>query len=147
MTRLSSALMICALTLTPALAQQSTAPGPAAAPATLALELNALQASDKGCRVSFLATNGLSAPLDRAAVEVAFFTTDGAIDRIVTLDFKALTPGKTKVLQFELGNLPCDQIGRLLINDITACEGADIAPTACLDGLVTTSRPDIIFGI
>ncbi|MCS6759473.1 MAG: hypothetical protein MO852_11210 [Candidatus Devosia euplotis] len=95
MARLFSALLICALTLMPALAQQPAPAGQAGAPATLMLELNALQASDKGCRVSFLATNDFPAALDRAVVEVAFFTTDGAIDRIVTLDFKALTQGKT----------------------------------------------------
>lgn len=147
MTRLFSALLISVLMLAPALAQQSAPTRQIEQPATLALELNALQASEKGCRVSFLATNDLPAALDRAAIEVAFFTTDGAIDRIVTLDFKALTQGKTKVLQFELDNLPCSQIGRLLINDITACQGESIAPTACLDGLVTSSRPDITFSI
>ena len=115
--------------------------------ATLTLELNALQASDAGCRVSFLATNEMVATLDRTAVEVAFFTRDGAIDRIVTLDFTALPQGKTKVLQFELQDLSCEQIGRLLINDITACEGNGIDAEACLSGLATTSRPDIAFGV
>ena len=115
--------------------------------ARLSLELNALQPAEGGCRVTFLATNGLPAQLDRAAVEIAFFLRDGGIDRIVTLDFKALSPGKTKVLQFELAGLACPDLGRLLINDITACEGAGIAPTACLDNLVTSSRPDITFGI
>jgi len=115
--------------------------------AGLALELNALQPAEAGCRVTFLATNNLPVQLDRAAVEIAFFLQDGGIDRIVTLDFKALSPGKTKVLQFELAGLACPDLGWLLINDITACEGAGIAPTACLGNLVTTSRPDITFGI
>jgi hypothetical protein len=138
------ALLFSVLALSaPALAQEAA---PAAAPA-LAVELNALQPTENGCRVTFLATNTLGGQLDRAGVEVAFFTTDGAIDRIVTLDFKALAEGKTKVLQFELKNLACDGIGRLLINDITACEGTGIAPTACLAGLVTTTRPDIAFGV
>jgi len=133
---------VLALSLTPALAQETapTTPG-------LALELNALQAADTGCRVTFLATNTLGAAVDRAGIEIAFFAGDGAIDRIVTLDFKGLTEGKTKVLQFQLNDLACDDISRLLVNDITACEGAGLAPTACLDWLVTTTRPDIVFGV
>lgn len=114
---------------------------------TLAIELNAVQPSDTGCRVTFLATNTLGAPLDRAAVEVAFFGAEGGIDRIVTLEFKALAQGKTKVLQFDLANLACPDISRLLINDITACQGPDLAPEACLDRLVTSARPDIAFGV
>jgi len=124
-------------------AAQETAP---AAP-SLALELNALQQGETGCRVTFLATNGLGAPLDRAAIEVALFDASGAIERIVNLDFKALTEDKTKVLQFELAGLDCANLGRVLVNDIPACEGAGLEPSACLAGLVTSARPDIEFGV
>lgn len=141
MTRFFAPLVVLALAIHPALAQDA-APQPAQT-----LELNAMQPGPTGCRVSFLATNTLGNALDRAAVEMAIFASDGGIDRIVTLDFKALTAGKTKVLQFELADLACDGIGRILINDITACQGPGIAATACLDGLVTRSRPDVSFGI
>ena len=141
MFRSAFAVIVAALTLQPVLAQ-----GDAATPGFL-LELNALQAAPEGCRVTFLATNALATAIDRAAVEMAVFAQDGGIDRIVTLNFKALSPGKTKVLQFELGELACTSIGRLLINDITACEGDGLAPAACLDSLVTSRRPDIDFGI
>lgn len=119
---------------------QGTSPG-------LAIELNALQDAQGNCRVTFLATNGLDAALDKASLETAFFDAAGAIDRIVTLDFKALSPGKTKVLQFELAGLDCSKVGRVLINDITACEGEGVETGACLSGLVTTARPDIAFGV
>ena len=142
MIRLLSALLLATLSLTPVHAQDA----PPSAP-QLALELNALQPGEAGCRVSFLATNRLAADLDRTAVEIAFFTGDGAIDRIVTLDFLALPQGKTKVLQFELQGLNCEGIGRLLVNDISACEGPEIEAGACLEGLVLSSRPDLIFGL
>lgn len=119
----------------------------AASSASLAIELNALQPAESGCRVTFLATNDLGGTLDRASVETAIFDDQGAIDRIVTLDFKALTPGKTKVLQFALAGLDCAKVGRVLINDITACEGEGLAAQDCLAGLETTARPDIAFGV
>lgn len=134
-----AALLVLAFSV-PAVAQP-------AAPVALDLELNALESTETGCRISFLATNHLGAPLDRAAIETALFDTDGAIDRIVTLDFKGLTEGKTKVLQFELADLHCDAIGRVLINDISACEGEGLEPTACLANLRTTTRPEITFGL
>jgi hypothetical protein len=121
---------------------QDAAPQP-----KLAIELNAVQPVDGGCRVTFLATNGLGSQLDRAAVEMALFKTDGGIDRIVTLDFKGLTADKTKVLQFQLSGLDCAALGRVLINDITACEGEALAADACLAALVTSARPDIAFGV
>lgn len=132
------ALLLCS----PALAQ-----APASAPASLVLELNALQPAEAGCRVTFLATNRLGGQLDRAAVELALFDAAGTIDRIVTLDFKDLSVDKTKVLQFELAGLQCDGLGRLLVNDITACEGAISPPTICLDALETSTRLDVDFGV
>ena len=112
-----------------------------------ALELNAIQSADAGCRITFLATNRLGGPLDRAAVEVALFGPTGSIDRIVTLDFKNLAEGKTKVLQFELAGLDCADVSRVLVNDIGTCEGDGIAPESCLAGLAATARPDITFGV
>lgn len=139
-TRPFAALLGLVLCYSPVLAQE-------AAPVSLALELNALQPADAGCRVTFLATNRLGGQLDRAAVELALFDTTGAIDRIVTLDFKDLSDGKTKVLQFELADLQCDGLGRLLVNDVSACEGAVTPSTVCLDALETSTRLDIAFGV
>lgn len=138
--RLSAALVALALCCSPVLAQEAVAP-------SFELELNALQPAEAGCRVTFLATNKLGGQLDRAAVEVALFDTAGTIDRIVTLDFKDLSDGKTKVLQFELAGLACDQLGRLLVNDVSACEGAITPATVCLDALKTSTRLDLTFGV
>jgi hypothetical protein len=113
----------------------------------LLLELNALQPSETGCRVTFLATNNLGLPLSRSSFEVALFNTDGAIDRLVSLDFKALADSKTKVLQFELQDLQCDSVSRVLVNDVGACEGDGVEPDACITRLTTTTRTATQFGV
>jgi hypothetical protein len=141
MMRKTLCLALSLVALAPAVAQE------AAPTSGLALELNAVQASDTGCRITFLATNGYEVEISRAAIETALFAADGAIDRIVTLDFKALAPGKTKVLQFGLSNLDCASLGRVLINDITVCDGTGVTPETCLDSLAVSSRTDIQFGV
>ncbi|KKB09894.1 hypothetical protein [Devosia chinhatensis] len=139
--RILFALAIAATTsLVPAHAQE-------ALPAGLSLELNAVQPADAGCRLTFLAVNGFEDTLERASVETALFDSDGAIERIVTLDFKALSPGKTKVLQFELAGLDCTNLSRVLINDITACDGEGLAADSCMQGLATHSRTNIDLGV
>lgn len=127
-----------ALPLAPVAAQEAT-PG-------LSLELNALQPADGACRVTFLVTNGLAAPIDTATVEVAFFGT-GVIDRLVSLDFKALATGKTKVVQFALAGLDCAAVSRVLVNDVTACTGVGLDAAACLAALATSSRVTPDFGV
>lgn len=139
-TRPFAALLALALLSSNVVAQDTAAP-------RFALELNALQPAETGCRISFLATNELGGQLDRAAVELALFDASGGIDRIVTLDFKDLSEGKTKVLQFQLQDLDCDGLGRVLVNDVSACEGAITPPSICLDALQTSTRLDITFGV
>lgn len=140
--RLAFTLLLAALCATPTLAQEAE---PAAA---LALELNALTPSDTGCRVTFLATNRLGTELTRSAFEIALFGAGGGIERLVSLDFKAMPEGKTRVLQFDIGELGCDKVSRVLINDVVACEGAGLDPKLCLAGLSTVSRLDgVEFGI
>lgn len=113
----------------------------------LAIELNALQASETGCRITFVVTNNLGSTLDLATTEIALFNTGGAIERIIKLDFKALIDGKSKVLQFNIPDLKCESVGRLLLNDITACQGDALEPAACLTQLKTTAIPDVAFGV
>lgn len=120
---------------------QSPAPGP-----TLLLDLNALQPSTDGCRLTFVVTNGLATLLERAAFEMALFSKAGVVDRLAVLDFKDLPAGKTKVSRFDLAGAACDDISRVLVNEITACTGAGTDPAACAAGLRTESTSGVQFG-
>jgi hypothetical protein len=116
-------------------------------PGQFGLELNALQQSETGCRITFLAENRLGSEIGKSSFELALFGADGGIDRLVALDFGVLPEGKSRVVQFELKQLACDDIGRVLVNDITACEGGDLTPSACLAALVPATRVAASFGI
>lgn len=120
---------------------QSASPEP-----VLSLDLNSLQPSNGGCRLTFVVGNGLPTPIDRAAFEMALFNSSGVVDRLTVLDFKDLPAGKTKVSRFDLAGTTCADIGRVLINDATDCKGAGTDPAACLKGLRTTSTSGVTFG-
>ncbi len=143
MRRAASLLVLTSLAgmpLAPALAQ-TAAPEP-----HVSLDLNALQPSEGGCRLTFVVANNLATPIDRAAYEMALFNKNGVVDRLTVLDFKALPPGKTKVSRFDLKGVDCAAVGRVLINDATECSGAGTAPDACLASLATKSTSGIPFG-
>jgi len=142
--RFASALIVATLLATPVLAQDA----PATAPAGLALELNALTSSETGCRVTFLATNSLGTEVTRSSFEIALFGAGGGIERLVSLEFKAMPEGKTRVLQFDIGEVGCDTLSRVLINDVVACDGEGLDPKVCFDRLTTLSRLDKVeFGV
>ena len=136
-------LALIALAVLPARAQEAAKnPVPA-----LVLELNGAQASEKGCRLTFVVTNNLGAELTKAAFEIALFNDAGVVDRLTVLDFNELPAGKTKVARFDLAGTDCTKIGRVLVNHATECTGAGIDPKACLAQLKPETKSTIVFGV
>lgn len=146
LTFLRHLLVVAAVSIVaPAAAQEAQAP--AAAQPTLLVELNALQPSDRGCRFTFIVTNGLGGELASAAFELVLFNKAGMVSRITIVDFKDLPEGKTKVRQFDFANVDCANLGRVLVNDATECAGTGIEPKACIRYLKTETRTEAIFGV
>lgn len=123
-----------------------TAAQEAAASPSIGLELNGIEQVESGCRMTFVVANRLGSDIAKAAYEIALFDEEGLVDRLMVLDFQALPDGKTKVRQFDLADTECAEIGRVLINDATACEGDGIEPGACIANLITETRTDAEFG-
>ncbi len=136
-------LLTAVIAMSPACAGLAQAQEPAPA---LALELNGVEASQAGCRLTFVVTNDLGKALDKAAFEIVLFNQKGLVDRLSVLDFKALPAGKTKVRQFNLPDVDCPGVSRVLVNDATACEGDGIAASACIMNLKTETRSPVAFG-
>lgn len=114
------------------------------------LELNGAAAIETGgCRLTVVTTNQLDKGIKRAAWQVAIFDKGGVVQSLPILDFGALIAGKTKVAIFELQDRPCDQIGRIIVNDVAECRADDDSDMRdqCLTGLMTQSRTDIDFGL
>ncbi|MEM1046345.1 MAG: hypothetical protein AAGL24_09345 [Pseudomonadota bacterium] len=111
------------------------------------LELNNARDAEGGCRVSFIAVNGTGIVLDKTAYEVVVFDAEGLVSQFLILEFGHLPANKTKVVQFDLAELSCASISRLLINDAAECVSNEAPSTVCLDALSTTARTEIGFGI
>lgn len=78
---------------------------------------------------------------------MALFGADGAIARLVALEFRTMPEHKTRVVQFDIGDILCTDISRVLVNDVLTCEGEGLDPRGCLARLETASRLDIGFGL
>ncbi len=139
--RSSAAVVASALCLSSVHAQD-------AAP-SLALELNTAADTPEGaCRLTYVASNGLPAPLEMTSFQMAVFDAGGAVTRLIVLDFGALPLGKTKVVQFDIPGQTCAQISRIIVNDVAQCTTTGgAAVEGCLTSLSTASRSSIQFGL
>jgi hypothetical protein len=126
----------------PALSQDAPAP-------MLSVELNtAADTAEGACRMTFVANNSLAVPLEATSFQFGVFDADGAVSRLIVLDFGALPVGKTKIVQFDIPGQTCAQISRIVVNDVAQCTTTGgAAVDGCLTSLATASRGTIQFGL
>jgi hypothetical protein len=108
----------------------------------ISVELNDLQQqSGGGCRAVFVLNNGFGKPLDKVAFSVVAFDAKQHASLFLSLDVGALPVGKTRVLRFDLGkDVACASLSRLVLDDVTSCEGGGITPRDCLAAVSLSSR-------
>lgn len=131
------ALVVAFYSGTAALAQDAGASG------NLTVEINELAPSDKGCKLTFVAGNGLAQSLSKVSFEFVLFDAKGLVERMAILDFRDLPAGKTKVRQFDLSGTKCEAVKSLLINDAPVCDGDGVAKDACMKVLKTGSKSSV----
>jgi hypothetical protein len=100
------------------------------------VELNALENADPQCRLTFVIENKTAA-LDSLKLDLVVFNTESIVYRRILTELGPVRSGRTIVKTFAI-ETKCAQIGALLVNDVSACVPGE--PTACLDGLVLSSR-------
>ncbi|MGR3506769.1 MAG: hypothetical protein ACU0B7_12985 [Paracoccaceae bacterium] len=110
----------------------------------LGIELNAVENRAGGCRMTFVATNGLGADLSALVLEAVIFNLEGLVARLVLLDFQNLPQARPRVRQFDLPDLECAKVGQVLINEVGACTGQDLPEQACANALQPSTRIDAI---
>ncbi|MTI45532.1 hypothetical protein JM93_01070 [Roseibium hamelinense] len=108
----------------------------------LSIELNKIEQTSKGCRLSFLAVNGTGTDLPKSPYELVFFDREGVIESLTAFDFGALSAGKTVVRQFQVPGLECAGTGRILVNGPSGCTG-ETKPAHCSAVLKLSSRATV----
>jgi hypothetical protein len=101
------------------------------------LELNVLESADGRCRVSFVIENKSQAALESLKLELAVFNRDGIVQRRLATELGPVRGAKTVVKAF-LVDGTCDELGSILVNEVTACAPGDA--NACLDRLSLSSK-------
>lgn len=109
-------------------------------PGTVTLELNKTEIQSTGCRIYFVLDNRTASGFDQFKLDLVVFAGDGVILRNLATEMGPLRADKRVVKMFDLGELACDGIGSLLVNDVLACSTDGQARTDCIDLLAVESR-------
>jgi len=108
-------------------------------PVKLEVELNKLEPQDKSCRAFLVVNNDSAIAFETFKLDLFLFQPDGVIGRRFLVNIAPIKAQKRAVKQFDLEGIACDQVGSLLVNDVTECKAASGEPGDCLGGLVLKS--------
>ena len=112
----------------------------------ISVEFNDLHQADGGCRAVFVLNNGLDKPLANVTLRVVSFDDAGHATLFLSLDVGALPVGKTRILRFDLGaDVACYKVSRIVLDDVTSCEGPEMGPAECLGAISLSSRASAPF--
>lgn len=107
----------------------------------LSVEFNELEQAEIGCRAVFVLNNGLDKALDNVTLRGVSFDDSGHARLFLSLEVGAMPVNKTRVLRFDLGSdVACDTVGRIVLDDVTSCEGPEMGPAECLAAIALSSR-------
>jgi len=113
---------------------------PMAQAQSLTVELNKLENVETGCQAFFLFQNGREDTLTSFEMSLAILTSDGIIDRLLTIDAAPLPAERTTLKLFEISDTQCANIGEILLHDIPACTPQSGDPQDCYSFLELNSR-------
>jgi hypothetical protein len=111
--------------------------------AELGVELNRLEPQDDSCRVYLVFENKLGVNLDALQLELVLFDNEGFVQRRLTLDAAPIPAEKTSVKLFDLAGMPCDEIGRMLVNNLLELAGPEGALPTDVSRLNLSSKLDV----
>jgi hypothetical protein len=104
------------------------------------LELNQLTAGQGGCQVYMIGRNDSGRAFKTLQADLVTFTGDGVVNGRLLVEFAPLDAGKTMLRVFELPELPCEAIDRVLLNEVARCEDGSGAVPSCTAMVETSSR-------
>lgn len=114
-----------------------------AADERIGLELNKLEQRDGACRAYVVIENGTASRFDTLSFDLVMFDRTGVVAERLALETAPLPPAKTSLKVFDVPGLPCESVGRVLVNEVLACGDEQGAREDCLSRVETSARGDL----
>lgn len=113
--------------------------------APLKVQLNKVETSGEACRLTMVVDNTRGTALKTYKIDLFAFDAEGVAQRRVAVDLGPLPGRKTTVKIFDFPGIACAKVGRILLNDVMACDGGETAREGCLDRTETETKAGIPF--
>ncbi len=114
--------------------------GAFAADGSVSLELNKLEPQEAGCRAYILLQNGTQSTFEELRLDIAVFDGDGIVSKRLAVEAAPLPVGKTSLKLFTMTGVACDNVGRMLLNNVLSCIDQSGERGDCVAALEVSTR-------
>lgn len=121
------------------------APAAQADDAKVKVELNKLEPGGAACRAYLVVENTTASAFETLKLDLVMFDPDGVVARRFAVEIAPLPASKTSLKAFDIDGLPCDRVGRVLLNDVMDCADASGARSDCLALISVSARGALKF--
>ena len=111
--------------------------------AKLGVELNKIEPSEDGCRLSLVLRNKVGQAMDGVLLDLFFFDKKDIIASRLVVNAGSVPTGKTLVKIFDMPSKGCDELGWVLLNDATHCGPAADPAASCVGTIELSSKAPI----
>jgi hypothetical protein len=115
-----------------------------AEPQPVSIELNKLEAVEGACRSFLVVENRAAAPIAALTLDLVVFDTEGVIAGRLAVDLAPVRADGMSVKAFDMADLDCAEIGRVLMNGVLACD-AEGTGAPCAGPPAVSARGDVPF--
>lgn len=112
----------------------------ARAAASLRIELNKMEMAGENCRTYLLIDNRNEDTWRSLKLDLFALDMDGVAAKRVGVEVGPVPGRKTLIKLFDFPGLSCSRFGRVLLNDVTACEGGGASREQCLAAIEPVSK-------
>lgn len=137
-----AALFVAIAALLPSAASAASAKS---GDSSVSVELNKLEPNGTACRAYLLLKNDAGTAFESLKLDLVMFDRDGVVAKRVAVETAPLAARKTSLKVFDIPGQSCDGIGRILLNDIQACEAKSGPRPDCLELVAPSARGDVPF--
>lgn len=109
------------------------------------VELNKLEPGGSACRAYLVVENTTKSAFETLKLDLVMFDPQGVVAKRFAVETGPLPASKTSLKAFDIDGLPCDQVGRVLLNEVMACADASGARDDCLALVTVSARGDLKF--
>lgn len=104
----------------------------------ISLELNKLEPAGEACRSYVVLQNRSGTAFQTLKLDLVMFDQEGVVAKRLALETAPLPADKTSLKVFDIAGMACEQVGRILLNDVLDCGAAEGPKEGCL-GLIDVS--------